>query len=406
MSDVAVLAVVVAAVVVGHRERWRPLGAARALWICEGTFFALVLVATVHPLLWQEHYRFLTHLVTAAKFCEYGLLAPAVAILIRGSDDVVPLLYAAVGWAVAAAGWALLQFSGLVNELEGKRPLQREPSFLGIHDLAALSGGVFAVALAAIAIGPRPPLRWAAAATAAVAGGVGLVLSAAVAGAIGVGAAAIAAVAIARVRRVVPVKRGVMVGAAAALAVVGVLLMRSGDVADFVRSFGVGHEPKPQVDVETYQHRSLLGYIGLRIFADHPVAGVGWQGSEELENYGPYLDDARRRFPDMNPAAFPSPEHPWGVQNAYLQTLTDLGVVGFGALVVLFLVAVAAAVRAALRAPPALLLPSLIGLLWLLVAAGAWNGLGLVAGIPLDALTWLGVGLIGAAVGWTRDARV
>ena len=49
--------------------------------------------------------------------------------------------------------------------------------------------------------------------------------------------------------------------------------------------------------------------------------------------------------------------------------------------------------------------PSLVGLLWLLVAAGVWNGLGLVAGIPLDALTWLAVGMIGAAAAWTADAR-
>ena len=47
-----------------------------------------------------------------------------------------------------------------------------------------------------------------------------------------------------------------------------------------------------------------------------------------------------------------------------------------------------------------------VGLLWLLVAGGAWNGLGLVAGIPLDALTWLGVGLVGAAAAWTREAHV
>jgi O-antigen ligase len=197
-------------------------------------------------------------------------------------------------------------------------------------------------------------------------------------------------------------RRGATVAIAAAVAVVGVVLMRSGDVVQFARSVGVGSKSKPQADVESYVHRSLLAYIGLRMFADHPVAGVGWQGSEELENYGPYLDDARRRFPDVNPHAFPSPDHPWGVQNAYLQTLTDLGLIGFGSLLALFLVAVVVAVRAVLRAPPHVLFPSLVGLLWLLVAAGTWNGLGLVAGIPLDAVTWLGVGLVGAAAAWTR----
>jgi hypothetical protein len=57
-----------------------------------------------------------------------------------------------------------------------------------------------------------------------------------------------------------------------------------------------------------------------------------------------------------------------------------------------------------MRAPPGAVVVTTAGLLWLLVAAGVWNGLGLVAGIPLDALTWLGVGLIGAAAAWTADA--
>jgi hypothetical protein len=401
-----VLAVAAAAVVVGLKEGWEPLAAARWVWCAEALLFALVVAATLYPLLWQEHYRFLTHLITAAKFCEYGLLAPATALLIRRRADLSPLLYAAVAWTVAAAGWAVLQFSGLVSEFEGKRPLQREPSFLGIHDLAALSGGVLAVALATLAVGPRPPFRLPVAVAAAVAGAVGLVLSAAVAGAIGVALATVVALLLARARRVVTLKRALSVGVATALVVSGVFLMRSGDLVTFVRSLGVGSEPNRQGDVESYVQRSLLAYIGVRIFADHPAIGVGWQGSEELENYRPYLADARRRFPDVNPRAFPSPDHAWGVQNAYLQTLTDLGLVGFAGLVFLFAAVVVTAVRAALRAPPSLLVPSLVGLLWLLVAAGTWNGLGLVAGIPLDAMTWFGVGLVGAAAAWARRESI
>lgn len=352
--------------------------------------------------MWQEHYRFLTHLVTAAKFCEYGLLAPAIALLVRRPEDALPLLWSAVCWSVAASGWAVLQFAGLVSELEGKRPLQREPSFLGIHDFAALSGAVLALGLAVVAFGPRlraeRTLAWVAGAS----GAVGLILSSAVAGALGLGLAAAAALGIARTRRLATLARATAVAALACLAAVGVLLMRSGDISQFVRSLGVGSKPKAQIDVASYVHRSLLAYIGLRIFADHPVLGVGWQGSEELENYGPYLDDARRRFPEEPERAFPSPDHAWGVQNAYLQTLTDLGLIGFAVLVALFAASLVLGVRAALRAPPHLLLPASAGVLWLLVAAGVWNGLGLVAGIPLDGLTWFGVGLIGAATAWTN----
>ena len=41
---------------------------------------------------------------------------------------------------------------------------------------------------------------------------------------------------------------------------------------------------------------------------------------------------------------------------------------------------------------------ALIAAGWILVAVGTWNAIGIIAGIPLDALTWLGFGLA-AAVG-------
>ena len=94
--------------------------------------------------------------------------------------------------------------------------------------------------------------------------------------------------------------------------------------------------------VESYAHRTLLAYIGGRIWLDHPIVGVGWQASSEEWAYGPQLDDARTRFPDEPDEAFPSPEHPWGVQTLYLQVLADAGVIGFAVLVALFAVAVMA----------------------------------------------------------------
>ncbi len=402
LSDLAVLAVVLAGALAGLRDGWGPLRYGRRLWLASGAVLVLVVVATFHPLLWQDHYRFLKHLVTAAKFCEYGLLAPAIALLLRSRREALPLLWAVAAWSAAATCWGLLQFAGLVNELEGKRPLQREPSFLGIHDFAALSGAALALALAALVLREGRALAW----VAGPAGVIGLALSSAAAGAIGIALAGAAVLGLAWARRELePVRAaaGVVVVAAAAL---GVLLMRNGDVPRAIRAVGIGSEPKPRtgIDVGSYAHRSLLAYIGVRIFADHPIAGVGWQGSEELENYGPYLADAHRRYPHEPALAFPSPDHAWGVQNAYLQTLTDLGLLGFALLVVLLVVAMVLGARAALRAPPGALVPVAAGLLWLVVAAGVWNGLGLVAGIPLDALTWLGVGLIGAAAAWTADA--
>ena len=37
---------------------------------------------------------------------------------------------------------------------------------------------------------------------------------------------------------------------------------------------------------------------------------------------------------------------------------------------------------------------ALVGLGWLLVAIGVWAGIGLVSGLPLDALTWLAAALV------------
>jgi O-Antigen ligase len=403
LSDLSVLAVVLAALVAARRYGWTPLRAARWLWIPMAAFLALVVVATFHPLLWQDHYRFLTHLVTAAKFCEYGFLAPAVVLLLRSRREAVPLLWGACAWSVAATGWGLLQFAGVVNELQGKRPLQREPSFLGIHDFAGLSGATLALALAALVFREGNRFAWVAGA----AGAVGLALSSAGAGAIGVALAAAAVLALAAARHELEPLRAVAVVAFAAAAAVAVLLMRNGDIPRAIRAVGIGSPPKQQtgVDLESYAQRSLLAYIGVRIFVAHPVGGVGWQGSEEEENYGPYLAAAHRRYPHAPAIAFPSPRHAWGVQNAYLQTLADLGLVGFAILVALFAVAVVVGTRAVLRAPPGAVVGTAAGLLWLLVAAGVWNGLGLVAGIPLDALTWFGVGLIGAAAAWTADGR-
>ena len=82
--------------------------------------------------------------------------------------------------------------------------------------------------------------------------------------------------------------------------------------------------------MQTYIQHTLLVYIGWRIFLDHPVDGAGWQASSaEQPAYGAYLADAKRKYPDAPALAFPSPAHPWGVQNAYVQALADLGAIGF-----------------------------------------------------------------------------
>jgi hypothetical protein len=167
----------------------------------------------------------------------------------------------------------------------------------------------------------------------------------------------------------------------------GTALMRGEALTRFAEFVGIRDE-NGDTGVESYAQRTLLAYIGAKIWLDHPVVGVGWQASDDEFAYGPHLADARKRFPDEPAEAFPSPERPWGVQNAYVQTLADLGLVGLAVLAALGWAAVAAG-RAGARASPL----ALVGLLWLLVAAGIWIGVGLVPGIPLAALTWIGLGL-------------
>jgi O-antigen ligase len=77
------------------------------------------------------------------------------------------------------------------------------------------------------------------------------------------------------------------------------------------------------------------------------------------------------------------------VQNLYVQALADMGVVGLALFVATFAVGFVLAVRA-LGAHG---LHALIALGWLIVVVATWNALGIVAGDPLQALTWLALGL-------------
>jgi hypothetical protein len=135
----------------------------------------------------------------------------------------------------------------------------------------------------------------------------------------------------------------------------------------------------------------MLAYIGLRIWEEHPLGGVGFERSDN--RYQPYLADAKRKFPDQPPQAYPTQAHPWGVQNFWVQLLADTGIAGLALGVAAFVVGVVTA----LRAQPRYVLFGLVAAGWILVAAGTWNAVGIVAGVPLQAVTWLGFGLAAVA---------
>ena len=139
LSDFAVLAVAITAAFAGVRHGFEPLRAGWLVWLTGGLFVLLVGAASLYPRIWDSDYAVSTHAVTAAKFGEYALLAPAVPLLLRAARDLELVLGALFAWATAAAVVGVLQFFG-VDIFDAWQPGRRQPSFLGHYDLAALSG--------------------------------------------------------------------------------------------------------------------------------------------------------------------------------------------------------------------------------------------------------------------------
>jgi hypothetical protein len=388
LSDLAVLAVAIVAALSIREQGLRRLRPGVPVWIAAGALLLLVLASLSYPLLRDQPYDWHARLVSALKFCEYAVLAPAIVLLLRRREDAYLPVRSFVAWSVAATGWGLLQYVGAVHQFLGHRPAEREPSFLGFHDFAALSGGALLLGVVALALADSELLSRTLAWLAVAAGGLGIVISGAMTAVIGMWLAVVTVVLVAHRRRTLTRHTAVSVAAAAMLVTLGTAGIRGTALKDFAAFLGITQNTTPGA-VESYSQRTVLGYIGWRIFRTEPITGVGYQGTSEEWAYGPQLAAARRRFPTQPAAAFPSPAHPWGVQNLPIQTLADLGLIGFAILAVLFGAGLWLGVSSVTtRAAP------LVGVAWLLVAAGVWNGLGIVPGIPLAALTWLGFGLV------------
>jgi O-antigen ligase len=388
LADAAIACVLAAAAARARREGWQPV---RRAWVVLALAAAFVLAGAVSlatPSLLGEDYDLTTHAISLAKFAWYATLLPATVLLVRSTLDAVPLLRAVTAWSVAATSWALLQFLGLVSEFEGKRPGQREPSFVGIHDLAALSGAALVVGSIGIALGDGRPAgrRWSLVALAT--GALGVVLSGAMTAVLGLWLALAAILLGARAVQALGGRRALALVGVTLLVTAGTATMRASTIERFAEFIGI-RDRVADTGVESYAHRTLLAYIGGRIWLDRPVTGVGWQASSEEWAYGPFLADARARFPSEPDQAFPSPDHPWGIQMLYLQIAADLGIAGIALLLGLAVAGVTAGIRG-LRSSPA----ALVGLGWLCVVAGVWSGIGLVAGLPLGALTWIAFGLV------------
>ena len=298
---------IVVAAVRGGYERLR---AATLLWATAAAFVAWTLAATPLPPRLEREYASLTHLVTAAKFAEYALLAP----LSRCSPDARDLESSSRRCGALGAPprrSRLLQFFGvdIFERLAGRRAaavVPRQPRLSALLGARRSRSG----SRARVSAAARAPARVARRSPPLVSGGVGLILSGAAGGAIGLAA---------RSRRA----RASSVGAAArstrALARAAprsspsscsaFVTLRGDDFDQFLRFVG----PRPRTGrrraVQTLCPPHAARVHRARIWLDHPVLGVGWQGVREYRARGRTCRRAPRASPDRrtrpSPAAAP-----------------------------------------------------------------------------------------------------
>ena len=402
LADWAVLAIVAVALISAARRGTKPLAAGRLLWISGVLLLGWLAFAALRPAAMDDP-QFAEHLVSYLKFVEYALLAVAVPLVVRRPRDLTLVLLGIVLWSAVATGVALLQLLGS-DLFSVSTSGWRYSSFLGRHDLAALSALAASLAAARIVTGrDNVPATWLSP-LALTAGVLGLVLAGSVAAAGGFAIGAVGLWIVAR-HRFAPSRRqtAALVATVAAVAV-GVVVIRSEALNDFLRFVGLHGDDTAQ-GVETYSQRTVLAYIGLRIAQDNPIVGVGWQRSSQPEVFEPYMDDARERFPDVVDLAFPTEENPWGVQNLYIQVLADAGAVGLALLLLVGASGLLLAWRAAARAPtPWAASAGLVVVCALLTLGAEWASLGIVAGIPLQAATCLLLGLAAAGAAAVENA--
>jgi len=390
LTDLALAAVVVAGVWTLRRDGPGALVAQPVLW----GLFAVFLIWLVASIAWATHddpnYPLHSRVVSAFKYVEFALLAPAAAVVVRKPADRSALLFSIVAWSSFLTAIAALQFLGIVNEFEGRRPVQREPSYIGIHELGVFSGVALTIAFASILIVRRPRLGW----VGGIAGTLGVALAAALDAVGGIVVAAVSVAAVAARRGLLDLRRIAILAVIVAAVAAASVTLRGSAVSAFLEFLGVTpSNTQTNENVQSYSHRTLLGYIGLRIWLDHPIAGAGWQESHEPAAFEKHLAAAHRRFPDEPDVAFPSRAHRWGVQNGIIQTLADLGAVG---LILLGLV-IACALRVALRVARAddeeRAHTAIVALGGLIVAVAVFTGTGLLPGTSVEAMLWLTVGL-------------
>ena len=319
--------------------------------------------------------------VGALRLLEYGVLALGVVLFVQRRSQLVLLVAVVVALAVAAG---LIALRGVAEN-----GLERQYSYLGTHDFAALGTMALAVGLTALYASVPRSL----AVTAAVAGGVGVALGAAVAGLLGLYLAVGAIVALAAARRVVTPRR-LTATALVLLVVTGAVLgLRLGDFgAGEQEDDGGGRRGSAKV-------RLLHAYIAGRVFLDNPLVGTGWYGNLPPEEYGRFVPDARRAFPDLPPHYFPTPPDEYVPQQTYDQVLAELGLVGAALFLAFGILVGRTVIGVGLRWPRegADEWLAFVPAAWLAALAGALAGEALYGGGAIATFFWLTVGIAAVA---------
>jgi O-antigen ligase len=317
------------------------------------------------------------------------LLAPAVPLLVRRRADAFVCIWSLVGWSALATLAGIAQFFGAQIFLAGTVG-HRQASFLSSGDFAALSAAALVVGVVGLgwqrARFGRPLI-----ALAIATGVLGMIVAGALASVLGLATALVVLALVLLLRRELEWRRVAAVALAGLVVLGGAIAIRGTDLEAFAHFLGAKRHHATSQKVQTYAHRTLLSWIGWQIAKDHPLLGVGWEGSAEPVNFTPYLPAAHAHFPNESPLAFPSaaPDRRYGVQDSWIQALADLGILGLVLWIATFLSAGWLAAAAALREGRPLALYALgtvCVLVWL------WAAQGYIAGIPLDALTWLTFG--------------
>lgn len=339
-----------------------------------------------------------TAAVAGAKLVELAALMVGAVVFVDSTERLWLVVGVFTLVTAAAAAWAIV---GFVQD-----PGSRQASFLGEHDLAALSTVAIVVGLGALharhRLGRLPV-------AAGIAGAVGITLGASVASLVGLYLAAAALIAVAAARRRLQ-PRAVVATVLVVLAVTGGTYgLRSADLGFLRQWFAPAENAKPGEYAGSWSQRLIFSYIGYRVFVDRPVLGTGWWGELPPAEYARFLPAARARFPDQPPRYFPTATGTFIPQQGYDQVLYELGLVGIGAFGALAALAVRSAARPVSRWPKADddELAAYLPAAWLAALAGTLAGSALFGGQPIAAMFWVTLGLIGAvaAMSVTRVRR-